>query len=294
LLDVNNNAEHKFHRYAAYYLRPMIAYPNAKINLGLNILRKRPDGYHDIESLFIPVQWRDILEIVEHPEATPGSVSFSSSGLPVPNDGRPNLCERAYHLLNQRHALPSVRIHLHKMVPIGAGLGGGSADAAFTLRMLKDLFKLNESDAELEHLASLLGSDCPFFVRNSPQFVTGRGEWMEPFPLRMSGLQILIVYPEIHIGTAEAYAGVTPQIPTTPLAELTKAPIEDWKNLIQNDFEKSVFPNHPVLPQLKQQLYDAGAVYASMTGSGSSIFGIFKQRCDTRLDSSLEQKWVQL
>ncbi len=272
----------------------MIAYPNAKINLGLNILRKRPDGYHDIESLFIPVQWRDILEIVEHSEGTRGSVLFSSSGIPVPNDGRPNLCERAYHLLNERHALPSVRIHLHKIVPIGAGLGGGSADAAFTLRMLNELFRLGESDAELEHLAGLLGSDCPFFVRNSPQFVTGRGECMEPFPMHLTGLHMLIVYPKIHIGTAEAYAGVTPAMPTTPLVELLRVPIEDWKHLVRNDFEESVFPNHPVLPRLKQQLYDAGAIYASMTGSGSSIFGIFKQRCDTRLDSSMEQKWVQL
>lgn len=279
---------------AASYLRGMIAYPNAKVNLGLNILRRRPDGYHDIGSVFIPVKWRDILEVMEDRAGERGTVTFTSTGITVPDDGKPNLCERAYHLLHARHGLPAVAIHLHKLVPIGAGLGGGSADAAFTLRLLNDIFSLGETDDALEDLAAQLGSDCPFFIRNTPQLVTGRGEVMRPIDLSLSGLHMLLIYPDIHIGTAEAYAGVVPKQPSVALQEVIAQPVEEWREGLHNDFEDSLFPRHPVLRELKAMLYSAGAAYASMTGSGSAIYGIFRRQREIFLPEGMQWRWMEL
>jgi len=272
----------------------MIANPNAKVNLGLRILRKRPDGYHDIESVFIPVKWEDIIEIVPDSDQGDGKVTFTSSGLAVPDDGKPNLCERAYLLLAQEFGLPSVKMHLHKMIPMGAGLGGGSADAAFVLKILNDSFSLKMSNLRLEELAGRIGSDCPFFIRNTPQYVTGRGEQMEPFRLDLFGHHILVIHPGLHVGTAEAYAGVTPKIPDNDLRELLQRPIIQWKDTVKNDFEESVIRLHPVIAELKELLYRNGALYASMTGSGAAVFGIFPERENMTIPDGMNAKWAVL
>jgi 4-diphosphocytidyl-2-C-methyl-D-erythritol kinase len=255
----------------------VISYPNAKINLGLSILRKREDGFHDIESVFYPVPWKDMLEIV--PQKTlSGVVDFSSSGIEIPFNGGLNLCEKVYNVLHNKHVLPSVRIHLHKQVPIGAGLGGGSADAAFAAVMFNEMFNLQISDFELEELVSEVGSDCPFFVQNKPTYVTGRGEILEPFDLDLSGYWVMLVNPNIHIGTAEAYAGIIPRTPEHSLKEILSDDVDQWKGLVKNDFEDSIFKNHPEIKELKTRLYDEGADYAAMSGSGSTVFGLFQSK----------------
>ena len=257
----------------------MISYPNAKINLGLNILRKREDGFHDIESVFYPVKWRDILEIVPSGVGK-GKVDFSASGIAVPGELSSNLCVKAYQLLNNDHDLPSIKIHLHKRVPIGAGLGGGSADASFTLAMVNELFGLNLTVEELENYAAQLGSDCPFFIRNRPALVTGRGEVMNPIQVDLHRWRIVLINPQIHIGTAEAYSNVSPTVPNLSIERIITKPIHEWKNVLKNDFEASVFPSHPTVKNIKAKLYERGAVYASMTGSGSTVFGLFKNEID--------------
>ncbi len=255
----------------------MVSYPNAKINLGLNVLRKREDGFHEIESVFYPIPWRDILEIVPE-ESGKGSVIFSSSGIEIPTDGKMNLCEQVYQLMHEEFNLPSIKMHLHKIVPIGAGLGGGSADAAFTATMLNELFNLKLKSDKLEDIVAKVGSDCPFFIRNEAAFVTGRGEEIDSFKLDLSGFWIVLVNPNIHIGTAEAYAGLRPGQPEVSLKEIIKKPISEWKLGVKNDFERSVFDKYPQISELKDQFYKMGAVYASMTGSGSTVFGIFESQ----------------
>ena len=253
----------------------MISYPNAKINLGLNVVQKRPDGFHNIESVFYPIPWCDILEIVPDKSGR-GQVAFTSTGIDIPSNGNPNLCEQVYQLMHDEFDLPSVKIHLHKIVPIGAGLGGGSADAAFAAVMLNELFQLKLSTEQLETIVAQVGSDCPFFIQNKPAYVTGRGELLEPFDLDLSGYWIVLVNPNIHIGTKEAYAGITPSQPQASLKELLSKEVLEWKNGVKNDFEASIFPNHPTIEKVKTQLYDLGADYASMTGSGSTVFGLFE------------------
>ncbi|MGB1318394.1 MAG: 4-(cytidine 5'-diphospho)-2-C-methyl-D-erythritol kinase [Flavobacteriales bacterium] len=253
----------------------MISYPNAKINLGLNILRKREDGFHEIKSVFYPVPWNDILEIVPQ-KVGRGKVAFTSSGIDIPSNGGLNLCEQVFNLLHEQYNLPSVNIHLHKQIPIGAGLGGGSADAAFAAVMLNDMFELKLSEAELEDLVSKVGSDCPFFVRNKPSRVTGRGEILSAFDLDLTGYWIVLVNPNIHIKTEEAYAGITPSEPVFSPWLYLMEDVYDWKNCLKNDFEDSIFPNHPEIENLKTQLYSFGADYAAMTGSGSTVFGLFE------------------
>jgi len=273
---------------------PMIAYPNAKVNLGLRIVRKRHDGYHDIESVFIPVKWQDIIEVVADSGQGKGRVTFTTSGLAVPDDGRPNLCERAYLLLAEEFGLPSVKMHLHKMIPMGAGLGGGSADAAFVLRLLNDIFSLGLKDTKLEELAGRIGSDCPFFIRDTTQYVTGRGEVMEPFDLDLSRHHILIIHPGVHVGTAEAYAGITPRIPNDDLRELLQRPIMEWKGTVKNDFEENVIRTHPIIAELKELLDRSGAQYASMTGSGAAVFGIFSEKRTVTVPKGMTSKWASL
>ena len=256
----------------------MIAYPNAKINLGLNILRKRDDGFHAIESVFYPIPWKDLLEVVVDEYSAAGSVTFTSSGIPVPSDGKPNLCERTYGLLHQLHELPAIKMHLHKMIPIGAGLGGGSADAAFALNVLNKLFQLSHTTVQLENLAAQLGSDCPFFVANTPKLVSGRGEVMVETSVNLAGYHVAVAYPNIHISTAEAYAGVRPAVPELSVEEIVALPVAQWKSLLKNDFENSLFLRYPELAALKAAMYAQGAVYASMTGSGSAVYGIFASK----------------
>ncbi len=248
----------------------MIVFPSCKINLGLRITEKRPDGFHNLQSCFYPIKWQDALEII--PAET---FQFSSSGLPIPGELTTNLCVRAYNLLKADFDLPPVQMHLHKIVPIGAGLGGGSADAAFTLRLLNERFALGLSSTQLENYARQLGSDCAFFIQNRPLYCVEKGDVFSGISVDLTGYYILLVYPNLAISTAEAYAGVRPRQPEISLFEQLQSPVETWRNVIQNDFEDSLFPQYPTLAQIKQQLYEAGAVYASMSGSGSTVYGIF-------------------
>lgn len=262
----------------------MIVFPNAKINLGLNVIARRADDYHNLETCFYPIPWRDALEVIEAPE-----FRFTSSGLPIPGDPSGNLCLKAYHALKQHHPLPPVHIHLHKVIPMGAGLGGGSADGAFMIKVLNDKFELGLSDEELEHFAGQLGSDCPFFIRNNPVFAEGRGTDFSPISVNLSGRFICLIKPDIHISTQEAYAGVTPTKPEKSLKELLALPIDQWKDRVINDFEKSIFANHPELQTIKANFYTLGAEYAAMSGSGSCMFGIFKEK--TAIENSV---WFDL
>ncbi|WP_020527181.1 4-(cytidine 5'-diphospho)-2-C-methyl-D-erythritol kinase [Flexithrix dorotheae] len=251
----------------------MIVFPNAKINLGLNITEKRQDGYHNILSCFYPVGWSDILEII--PAA---SFSFQSTGIDIPGDPETNLVVKAFRLLKKDFNLPEVAIHLHKVIPIGAGLGGGSSDCAFAFKALNDLFELKMSSEKMQQYAQTLGSDCPFFIENKPLFVSGTGNQFQATNLSLKGKYIILVYPELHISTKEAYAGITPKPLTDDPFVLLEGPVNQWKGKLSNDFEISLFPNYPFLEALKQKFYDQGALYASMTGSGSTVFGIFENK----------------
>ena len=249
----------------------MIVYPNAKINLGLNILRKRKNGYHDISSVFYPVkECVDILEIVKF-----DTFKFVNSGIKIP-DGE-NICEKAWKLLHKDYRIGNVKIHLHKQIPIGSGLGGGSSDASFTLKALNELFGLNLTNLQLEKYSVMLGADCPFFIDNRPKLVQGIGEKMISVDLDLSEFEIRLINPRIHISTEEAYSRVVPQIPELNVNEIIELPINDWKNILKNDFEDSVFLQHSSLKDIKNSLYKEGAIYASMSGSGSVIYGIFEK-----------------
>ncbi len=256
----------------------MISYPNCKINLGLHVVGKRPDGYHDLETLFVPVHdlcdELEILPTTHYPLPT-----ISQDGIALDNDPDDNLCMRAWRLLHEEFAIPPVSIRLKKGIPFGAGLGGGSADAAFTLKMLNEMFSLHLSDSDLEHRAARLGADCAFFIRNQAAYATGIGDRLEPIALDLSPYRIVIEIPAgEHVSTKEAYAGLSPftfHLSRPDLREAVKKPIGEWKELIVNDFEASVFPSHPAIAALKDDLYRRGALYASMTGSGAAVFGIF-------------------
>lgn len=249
----------------------MISFPNAKINIGLNVVSKREDGYHNLETIFYPVKLADALEIVKADKT-----EFTSSGIAI--DGKPesNLVFKAYELLQNDFDLPPVKLHLHKVIPFGAGLGGGSADAAFALKMLNDFFKLEIPSAKLESYASQIGADCPFFINNKPTFAYGIGDQFKPVNLNLSEFQIVIVKPNISVSTPEAYRNIIPTKADFSLTNINNLPVEDWKQHIRNDFEKSVFPQYPEIELLKEKLYELGAVYASMSGSGSAVFAIFR------------------
>ena len=256
----------------------MILFANCKINIGLDILTRRPDGYHDIETLMFPV--RGLCDAVEALPAPHDS--FSCAGLTIDCPPEKNLCLKALRLLRQRYGIGPVNLNLLKTVPFGAGLGGGSSDAAHTIRLLDRLFSLNLSDTTLESLAAELGSDTVFFIRNRPAIASGRGEILTAWqpdgstPPALLGKHLVILKPAFGVGTAEAYRGVCPHIPEIPLRERLNAPLGQWKELIVNAFEPSVFALHPTLAKLKEQLYDAGALYASLSGSGSALYGIFE------------------
>jgi 4-diphosphocytidyl-2-C-methyl-D-erythritol kinase len=260
----------------------MVVFPNAKINLGLNILSKREDGYHNISSCFYPIDFFDILEVL------PSKIlSFQSSGISIPGSIEDNLCLKAFHLLEADHGIPPVQIHLHKNIPIGAGLGGGSADASFMLKSLNELFQLNISDLDLEKYAARLGSDCPFFIKNNPVIAEGTGNIFLPLKIDLKGLNMVLIYPNIHVSTKEAYSGILPNDSKQNLTELLKSDIYNWKEELKNDFEKSVFNQYPTIANLKKVLYENGALYASMTGSGSAFFGIF----DSEIPSIKNTVW---
>ncbi len=255
----------------------MVIFPNAKINLGLNIVEKRPDGFHNIESVFYAVPLCDALEIIENKEQNT-SVTFNSSGIEIPGDVNDNLCVKAYHLIAKDYALPNIKVHLHKHIPIGAGLGGGSADAAFFIKLLNEKFELGLAWGEMHHYAKQLGSDCSFFISNKPSYVQGKGDEFESISLDLSNYYIALIYPNIHINTAKAYSGVTPKASSRSLEnDLLQLPIEQWKEFIHNDFEDSIFPQFPEIKKIKDKLYNHGAIYAAMSGSGSTVFGFFKE-----------------
>ncbi len=258
----------------------MIVFPNAKINIGLNVVSKREDGFHNLETIFYPVKLADALEFAEA-----GDSRLTISGIQI--DGAPenNLILKAYQLLKTDFNLPPLQFHLHKIIPFGAGLGGGSSDAAFTLKMLNDYYNLGLSAQQLESYASQIGADCPFFIQNKPTFATGIGNKFHDIELNLSNYEIVILKPNISVSTPEAYKNVIPRNPKFRLTQIIKTPVEDWKNLIVNDLEKSVFAKYPQIAELKQLLYDFGANYASMSGSGSAVFGIFRH-----LPTNLENK----
>lgn len=258
----------------------MLFFPNAKINVGLDIVRRREDGYHDIETVMTPVAGLcDVLEITPAAE-----FDFAQTGAGLDCPAEDNLCVRAYRLMEREYGVGGARIHLHKMIPSGAGLGGGSADAAFTLKGIDRVFSLGLPATRLRELAARLGSDTAFFIDNTTQLARGRGELLTPFALPLGGKWLMIVKPPVHISTAEAYRGVTPHAPETPLAERLSADPTEWRTGVANDFEASLFAAHPTLAALKQKFYDEGALYASLSGSGSALYAIFDRRPATRTD----------
>ena len=262
--------------FAAPLLRSsLLTFPNAKLNLGLYVTAKRPDGYHTLETVFLPLPWADVLEVLPAPKGQVAS-ELTLSGRPIPGEVATNLCLKAYELLKVDFpTLPAVQMQLHKVVPIGAGLGGGSADAAFALRAIGDVFGLSLTTEQLENYARQLGADCAFFIQNQPCLALERGDVFEPIALNLRGTPCVVVYPGLHISTAQAFAGIVPQAPAYSLRAALAGPMAGWRHTVFNDFEKSLAPTCPVLAAIKQQLYDAGATYASLSGSGSAVYGLF-------------------
>jgi 4-diphosphocytidyl-2-C-methyl-D-erythritol kinase len=254
----------------------VISFPNSKINLGLNIVSKRHDGFHNIETCIYPIPFRDILEIVP---AYDRMFEFFTTGIDIPHDGKPNLCERAYHVLNCQ----AVKIFLHKVISPGTGLGAGSSNAACTLVMLNKMFGLGLTNEELKEKALLIGSDCPFFIENKPAIAIGRGEVLEPVKIDLSGIYLALFTPNVHVSTSLAYSLIKPQETKISIREIVKLPLKQWKGLLKNDFEPVIFEMNPVLSVIKQLLYERGAIYASMSGSGSAIYGLFEN--DPKLES---------
>lgn len=257
----------------------MIAFPNCKINIGLNVISKRGDNYHNLETVFYPLNFCDILEIV----STTGSNEFTITGLPVSDQN--NLCVKAYDLIKKDFPkLPFIKMHLHKTIPVGAGMGGGSSDAAFTLKILNEKFLLGLSIDELENYALQLGSDCPFFLRNKTCFAAGRGDQLEQISLNLTSYKILLVNPRIHIDTSWAFSKIRPVAPQTSVKKIISQPIEMWKHNLKNDFEIPVFETYPELKKIKDILYEKGALYASLSGTGSTVYGIFNKASSLNAD----------
>ena len=288
----------------------MVVFPNCKINLGLNILRKREDSYHDLETVFYPIPLNDALEVVReqstadrlpitddlseeeinikstlhNQRSTVNGIRLTTSGLDINGDEDNNLCVKAYHLLKKDFpSLPSIRMHLHKVIPMGAGLGGGSADGAFALKLLNDIFHLNLSSEQLIAYSLQLGSDCPFFILNKPCFATGRGEVMDAIELDLSAYKFVIVNPQIHIGTGWAFGNIVPKMPEQSIKDIIHQPIDAWKDSLINDFEQPAINHYPEIGNIKAELYNHGAIYSSMTGSGSTVFGIFEKGKELKL-----------
>jgi 4-diphosphocytidyl-2-C-methyl-D-erythritol kinase len=257
----------------------MLSFPNAKINLGLNIVAKRTDGFHNIETVFLPINTKDILEIIIS-ENKYIEVDFSSTGLKIDGDTKNNLCIKAYDLLKKEFYLPNIKMHLHKTIPMGAGLGGGSADGAFTLQLLNEKCSLNLSSNQLINYALQLGSDCPFFIINKSCFASSRGEVLQAVSLDLTGFQLVIINPQIHVSTAWAFGKITPKKPLKSILQIIQQPIETWKDDLINDFENPVLDEYPAIKNIKDILYQNNATYAAMTGTGSTVFGIFKKEIE--------------
>jgi 4-diphosphocytidyl-2-C-methyl-D-erythritol kinase len=270
----------------------MVTFPNCKINLGLHILQKRADSYHDLETVFYPIPFNDVLEIVTSEDKT----EFTNTGISG-GESENNLCLKAYDLLKKDYRdLPEIKMRLHKTIPVGAGLGGGSADAAFTLLLLNEKYNLNITAPHLLVYASKLGSDCPFFLLNSPCFAIGVGEKMEKINLNLGLYKILIINPGIHISTKELFKEIKPAIPQKSIKEIIQQPIESWNNDLKNDFEPIVILKYGEIKKLKESLYEHNAVYASMTGTGSSVYGIFNknEQVVPWIEKKYFHKWIDL
>ncbi|RAJ06995.1 4-diphosphocytidyl-2-C-methyl-D-erythritol kinase [Chitinophaga skermanii] len=249
----------------------MVVFPNCKINLGLHILGKRPDGFHDLETVFYPVPLLDVLEII-----TAKEMKFTMSGIAIPGADGDNLCLQAYRLLKADYpSLPPVHMHLHKNIPTGAGLGGGSSDAAFTLMLLNDKYKLGISKEQLLVYAAQLGSDCAFFIENKPSIAYGRGEILEPIEVDLSEYDMWIVHPGVHVNTGWAFKQLHIKAPENSLKAINWSNVQEYRNVVSNDFEEVVFKEHPLIGKIKEEMYANGAVYASMSGSGSAVLGLF-------------------
>lgn len=253
----------------------MITFPNAKINLGLNIVEKRPDGYHNLETIFYPIKLQDALEVTRLQDDT-APFKLHVSGTNLEGTAEDNLVVKAYRLLKDDFQLPPIDIHLFKHIPTGAGLGGGSADCAFMIKLLNEKFNLNLSIDQMEQYAAKLGADCAFFIQDKPVFATGIGNLFHPIDFSLKGYHLVLVKPNSSVSTREAYANIIPCKPEASLLEIIKQPVETWRESMKNDFEYSVFLSHPEIAAIKDKLYDLGAVYASMSGSGSAVYGIFK------------------
>jgi len=251
----------------------MIVFPSCKINLGLFVTGKRPDGFHSLESIFLPVPWCDVLEVIPSEDS---ECFFQTTGISIPGNNSDNILLKAWRLLQAKYAISCVKIHLHKVIPMGAGLGGGSSDGAFMLKVLNDIFQLKLNVSDLEQLAAQLGSDCPFFIRNQPSFVSGRGEILNPLEAPIFSGWLAIVDPGVHVSTARAFSLITPKPANFELHTIHTLSKEMWSNGLTNDFEVAVCNVFPEISQCKQQLLDAGACYSSMSGSGSAVFGLFE------------------
>ena len=250
----------------------MLSFPNAKINLGLHITKRRGDGYHNIETIFYPIGIKDVVEITDAAET-----SCIIHGIDIPGKADDNLCLKAFNLLAADFDIAPQKINLLKTIPVGAGLGGGSADAAFTLKLLNQRFELDLSDEQLLEYAKKLGADCAFFIKNKPAFAFNKGDEFEDIEVDLSNYFMVVVMPTIHVSTANAYANVKPQKPVKSIKEIIRQPIDTWKEKLTNDFEESVFKKHPAIAEIKVKLYNAGAIFALLSGSGASVFGIFEK-----------------
>jgi 4-diphosphocytidyl-2-C-methyl-D-erythritol kinase len=264
----------------------MVVFPNAKINIGLNVIEKRLDGYHNLETVFFPIPLKDILELEIN---NLNETRFTCSGIDIPNDGKDNLVVRTFKKIQDKFNLPHVDIHLHKNIPTGAGLGGGSADAAFMIKLCEQYFGLNYTNNYAFDLAKSIGADCPFFLYNKACFAQGIGDEISPISLNLKGYFLVLIYPDIHVSTALAYQGVVPQKKGVSLPLELSKDILQWKNVVVNDFEKSVFNEFPAIEDVKKMLYKQGALYASMSGSGATVFGIFDQEPKVQTN---HQNWI--
>lgn len=270
----------------------MIIYPNAKINLGLQVVGKREDGFHNLKTVFLPIALYDIVEVLLN---RPSSLVFSSTGLEIPTNSASNLCVKAYEILQKDFNLPMLSIHLHKQIAMGAGLGGGSANGAFVLKAINDLFNLEINEQQLINYALQLGSDCPFFIINKPCYATGRGEILTAINIpELANKKLVIVNPKIHINTGWAFSNLVANQPATNLQQAVQQPIETWKENVTNHFEVSVFKAHPSIQKIKEKLYNLGAVYASLTGTGSTVYGIFNEEVDEKVLEEFDSSYLRL
>jgi 4-diphosphocytidyl-2-C-methyl-D-erythritol kinase len=266
----------------------MISFPNCKINLGLNVVEKRPDGFHSLQTVFYPINWCDALEVIENKSVK--AIELSTSGLAVQGKTEENIIYRAWKLISSFASLPPLSIHLHKNIPMGAGLGGGSSDAAFFINLLDRKFGLNLTHEQKHSIASELGSDCAFFLENKPVFAQGRGNEFSPVKIDLGAYHILVVYPGVHSNTKEAFEGLTPKTPQHNLKLIVEETnIREWKHLLTNDFDATIMKKYPSISNLKNTLYAMGALYAAMSGSGSAVYGIFEKK--PILDFSAEYRW---